>query len=216
MRRIPRAWQLYPISKGTRPVERMRARNAFAPVRLCTAQSARRAPRLLAPHEQRMRRTNLAVRTLLVRTVSTRGVYLRTNLILIEAPEARISPVPGSFTVKPACALSAICKPARDSDGADESVGARRSALRCRIRASAREPPSSSAARESARATDSPALLRRFDLSRSLPSRSWHHCGAIFGQSAESVTTRIGVPARYAATSSAICCHAVRKRSSVT
>ena len=43
-----------------------------------------------------------------------------------------------------------------------------------------------------------------------------HHCGAIGGQSAGSVTTRIGIPARYAATSSAIRCHAVRKRCSVT
>ena len=43
-----------------------------------------------------------------------------------------------------------------------------------------------------------------------------HHCGTIGGQSAGSVTTRIGTPARYAATSSAIRCHAVRKRCSVT
>lgn len=42
------------------------------------------------------------------------------------------------------------------------------------------------------------------------------HWGAIGGQSAGSVTTRIGTPTRYAATSSAIRCHAVRKRCSVT
>ena len=42
------------------------------------------------------------------------------------------------------------------------------------------------------------------------------HCGAMGGQSAGSVTTRIGDPARYAATSSAIRCHAERKSCSVT
>jgi hypothetical protein len=53
---------------------------------------------------------------------------------------------------------------------------------------------------------------RRLNCACALP----HHCGAIAGQSAGSVTTRIGTPARYAATSSAIRCHAVRKTCSVT
>jgi hypothetical protein len=42
------------------------------------------------------------------------------------------------------------------------------------------------------------------------------YCGAIGGRSAGSVTTRIGAPARYAATSSAMRCQAVRNIASVT
>jgi RNA repair pathway DNA polymerase beta family protein len=46
--------------------------------------------------------------------------------------------------------------------------------------------------------------------------RTAAYCGAIGGRSAGSVTTRMGVPARYAATSCAMRCQAVRKSRSVT
>jgi hypothetical protein len=47
-------------------------------------------------------------------------------------------------------------------------------------------------------------------------SQRCRHRGAIGGQSAGSVTTRTGDPARYAATSCAMRCQAVRNRCSVT